>query len=174
MSLPTTIHTEMRRSERAVDSPVLIKAFLHRSKFMTLGVHDEPFPYLVPVSYGFELNNDGLVFYIHGAPEGHKIDLFAKNPNISFSIVEAGATFVDDDPACDSGQNYFSVIGCGTVTKVEGQECVKAMDSIMHHYAGDNEELSWTYPQAMLDKMGIWMLTVKELSGKTHSETPRR
>ena len=107
MSLPTTIHTEMRRSERAVDSPVLIKAFLHRSKFMTLGVHDEPFPYLVPVSYGFELNNDGLVFYIHGAPEGHKIDLFAKNPNISFSIVEAGATFVDDDPACDSGQNYF-------------------------------------------------------------------
>ena len=74
MSITTTIHTEMRRQDRAVDDPTIIKAFLHRCKMVTLAIHDEPFPYIVPLSYGYEVNNDGLIFYFHGAAEGHKIE----------------------------------------------------------------------------------------------------
>ena len=80
MSITTTIHTEMRRQDRAVDDPTIIKAFLHRCKMVTLAIHDEPFPYIVPLSYGYEVNDDGLIFYFHGAAEGHKVDLYEKNP----------------------------------------------------------------------------------------------
>ena len=73
MSITTTIHTEMRRQDRAVDDPTIIKAFLHRCKMVTLAIHDEPFPYIVPLSYGYEVNDDGLIFYFHGAAEGHKV-----------------------------------------------------------------------------------------------------
>ena len=111
----TTIHTEMRRQDRAVDDPTVIKAFLHRCKMLTLAVHDEPFPYILPLSYGYEVNDDGLVFYFHGAAEGHKIDLYRKNPHVSFCVAEPAATIIEDNPACRSGQNYFSVVGRGVI-----------------------------------------------------------
>ncbi len=166
----TTVHTEMRRQDRAVENPVIIKAFLHRSRMIMLSIHDEPFPYIVPLSYGYELDKDGLVFYFHGAPVGHKIDLYKKNPNVSFCIAEPSATILIDDPACRSGQNYFSVCGRGVISKVEGDDRVKAMDLIMHHYAGDDGELSWEYPPEMLDHMAFWSLRVIEMSAKSRQE----
>ena len=42
MTVTTTIHTEMRRHDRAVDDPTIIKAFLHRCKMIVLSIHDEP------------------------------------------------------------------------------------------------------------------------------------
>lgn len=169
-TLPTTIHTDMRRHDRAVDDPALIKAFLQRSRVVVVAFNDEPHPYAVPLSYGFEINDDGLILYFHGAAEGHKADLMAKNSHVTFVIAEPSATMVIDDPVCDSGQNYFSVIGNGYIKSLEGEAREHAMTQLMHHYAGDDGELSWEFPQEMLDKMGIWALYVKELSAKTRQQ----
>ena len=73
MSITTTIHTEMRRQDRAVDDPTIIKAFLHRCKMVTLAIHDEPFPYIVPLSYGYEVNNDGLSAWLNRQQPSSKI-----------------------------------------------------------------------------------------------------
>ena len=170
MSITTTIHTEMRRQDRAVDDPTIIKAFLHRCKMVTLAIHDEPFPYIVPLSYGYEVNDEGLIFYFHGAAEGHKVELYEKNPHVSFCVAEPAATIIEDNPACRSGQNYFSVVGRGVIERLKGDDRVKAMDAIMHHYMGDNGEFSWTYPEEVLDHMAFWALKVHELSAKTRQE----
>ena len=53
-----------------------------RSRVVVVAFNDEPHPYTVPLSYGFEINDDGLILYFHGAAEGHKADLMAKNPHI--------------------------------------------------------------------------------------------
>ena len=116
------------------------------------------------------LYDDGLIFYFHGAAEGHKVDLYQKNPHVSFCVAEPAATIIEDNPACRSGQNYFSVIGRGVIERLSGTDRVKAMDSIMHHYMGDNGEFSWTYPEEVLDKMAFWALRVHELSAKTRQE----
>lgn len=168
--LPTTIHTEMRRRERAVDDPVLIKAFLQRSRVAILAFNEEPYPYVVPLSYGFEINDDGLILYFHGASEGHKAELMNQNPQVRFVIAEPSATIVIDDPVCKSGQNYFSVIGSGYIKSLQGEARVHAMEQLMHHYAADNGELSWDFPEDVLSSMGVWALYVKELSAKTHQE----
>ena len=52
MTTVTTVHNTMRRQDRAIENPVIIKAFLHRSRMITLSIHDEPYPYIVPLSYG--------------------------------------------------------------------------------------------------------------------------
>ena len=39
---------------------------------------DEPYPYIVPVNYGFEWK-DTLIFYLHTAPDGHKNQLLRKS-----------------------------------------------------------------------------------------------
>ncbi len=168
--MPTTIHTEMRRQDRAVDDPVLIKAFLQRARSVVVAFNDEPHPYAVPLSYGFEVSDDGLILYFHGAAEGHKADLIAKNPEVSFVIAELGATMVIDDPVSKSGQNYFSVIGSGSMQKLEGEKRIHALEQIMHHYAGDDGELSWEFPEELVEKMGIWAINVKELSAKTRQQ----
>ena len=48
--------------------------------------------------------------------------------------------------------------------RLTGDDRVKAMDAIMHHYMGDNGEFSWTYPQEILDNMAFSALRVHELS----------
>ena len=89
---------------------------------------------------------------------------------MSFCIAEPSATIVIDDPACRSGQNYFSVCGHGEIEKIEGYDRLKAINLIMHHYAGDDGELSWEYPPEIFDKMAFWALRVVELSAKSRAE----
>ncbi len=170
MAFPTTIHTEMRRRDRAVDDPVLIKAFLNRARVITLALADDPYPYAVPLSFGFDLTDEGLTFYFHGAAEGRKADLIAKNPRVGFVIAEPAATTLIDDPVCRSGQNYFSVMGVGEMELLDESKREHAMAQIMHHYMGDDGEMSWEFPPEMLKCMGMWALKVKEISAKTRAE----
>ena len=38
-------------------------------------------PYVVPMNYGYTLEDGELCIYLHGATVGRKIDIMKKNPN---------------------------------------------------------------------------------------------
>ena len=75
----------MRKAERRVDDPELIKAILSLCPVCTLAIHDEPYPYEVPLNYGF-CWDDQLVIYMHMAKSGHKMDLLKKNPHVACNM----------------------------------------------------------------------------------------
>ena len=76
----------MRRSEREVTDCNEIRQILERAEVLRIAMHDEPYPYIVPVNFGFTMQDDQLVLFFHGAKVGKKCDLLQKNPHVSFEV----------------------------------------------------------------------------------------
>ena len=56
----------MRRYEREVDDPILINEMLKLFDIVGLGLNDEDgIPYVVPLNFGYEMDEENLYVYIH-------------------------------------------------------------------------------------------------------------
>lgn len=78
-------HLIMHREKVRITDKELLKAILDLSEVCTVAFHDEPFPYIVPMNYGYEWK-DKLVLYFHMAKDGHRIELIKKNPLVSVNV----------------------------------------------------------------------------------------
>ena len=79
----------MRRFEREVVDYKLIEAMLQEMNIINVGMNDEDgFPYVVPMSFGFEMTDAHLNVYTHFMKVGKKVELLKKDPRvcIEFSI----------------------------------------------------------------------------------------
>lgn len=83
---------EIRRSRQAL--PVEEgKAILHRNTAGVLSLHDELYPYGVPISYVYEEASHvsaapyGTV-YFHCATKGHKLEAIGRNDRVSFCVID--------------------------------------------------------------------------------------
>ena len=66
-------------------------------------------PYLVTVNYGYKKN----CLYFHSAPDGQKIDMIRKNPNVCFMVYTDDQIVSGENPCKDWSVKYRSVIGYG-------------------------------------------------------------
>ncbi len=64
----------MRRSDREIQSKVVIEEILKEGFVCHLGLVDGDQPYVVPLNYAYK---DGFV-YVHSASSGRKLDLIRK------------------------------------------------------------------------------------------------
>ena len=78
---------QMHHEERRITDRGIIKGIIERGSVATVCLPDEPYPYCVPMNYGFEWNDD-LYFYFHMAITGHKLDLLRKKPVVTMNIFE--------------------------------------------------------------------------------------
>ena len=65
----------MRRRDREVTDAEAIELFISKQQVIRIGFYDNGEVYIVPVNYGYELNNGGDTFYFHGAKAGRKSEL---------------------------------------------------------------------------------------------------
>ena len=63
----------MRRKDREVTNPEEIESILRRCRVCRIAMQDEEGLYILPLSYGYEMDNGCLTLYFHGAKEGRKI-----------------------------------------------------------------------------------------------------
>ena len=84
-----TKHSEltMHREKVRISDPELIRAILDRGNTAVLSFHDEPYPYIVPMNYGYEWK-EHLTFYFHMAIEGYRIQLIHNNPKVALNANE--------------------------------------------------------------------------------------
>ena len=73
----------MRRKDRQITDRALISGMLDMTEILHIAVKNEPFPYIVPVNFGYEFRADELVFYFHSAKEGMKLDLLRADPRVA-------------------------------------------------------------------------------------------
>ena len=73
----------MRRKDREVKDRSLISGMLDMTEILHIAIKNEPFPYIVPVNFGYEWQDDTLVFYFHCAKAGMKLDLLRKDPQVA-------------------------------------------------------------------------------------------
>lgn len=154
----------MRRRDRAVTSPSEIVEIMSRCEVLHLAIAAQPAPYLLPVNFGME--PDGMTLYVHGAMEGTKYDLLAKNDQVGFEM-ECTSGLVLDEASHSCTMNYESVMGWGTVSEVTDLDGkLHALDCIMRQYHSED----FYYDPAVAERTRILCLKIQERTGKRRAK----
>ena len=155
----------MRRQDRAVTAPEKVRAVIDACEVCRLGLQDGRGVYVVPVNFGYAVEDGRTVFYFHGAREGRKIDLI-RDTGWACMQMEEGYQLHRADRACGHSAAFQSVIGEGPIRVVEtAEEKRRGLAAIMHQATccGD-----WTFPDAAVDAVCVLRLDAEELSCKEH------
>ena len=117
-----------RRERQVTDIDEIIK-ILDKSKVLHLGLVDGDEPYVVPMNYGYIMEDGKLTIYLHGANRGRKLDLIRANPKVFFEMCCDIVPF-EGEVACKYGITYASVMGRGIAEIVEDVEGTVGSDAL--------------------------------------------
>ena len=128
----------MTKRERQVTDPEQILHILDTGKVLHLGLAVNDEPYVVPMNYGYTMEDGRLTLYLHSAVRGKKLDMMRANPKVFFEIDCDRKAFEGRVP-CQYGMVYSSIMGRGTATIVEDvEEKKQAMTILMKTQTGKN------------------------------------
>ena len=152
----------MTRRERQVTDINDIIRILDKSKVLHLGMVDGDEPYVVPMNYGYELNDGKLTVYLHGARRGRKLDLINANPKVFFEL-ECDIVPFEGEVACKYGITYASVMGRGRAVIVEDpQEKIHGLSVLMKTQTGKD----FTFDEKLVSVVSVIRIDVSEYTAK--------
>lgn len=150
----------MRKSDREIRDYNEILRLLDECQTIRLALHDEPYPYVVPLSYGWEERDGKLFVYFHCAKEGKKLDLIAKNGNVCFEAdCLAGYKSTGHGVTAD----YRSLIAFGKAERVYGEELVRGLELLLKHCRIEGYSAREC---AAMDITAVVRITVDGITGK--------
>ena len=150
----------MRRHDREITSEEEILQVLDQCDTIRLALNSDTYPYIVPLSFGWEQHENGRVYiYVHGAKEGLRHTLRANDFRV---CVEAdrclGFVKVGEDVTCA----YESVIGFGRAECLDGEEALRGLKLILQHCQYGDE----TVPPQAAAYTSVWRITISQMTGK--------
>ena len=158
----------MRRSERAVTDPQIIKEILHRAKVMHIGLVDQGDPYVVPVNFGYTYEDDRLTLYFHSAISGRKMDIIKENPTAFCTITVADGLKDGGDNACAYSYHYASIMGQGRAMRLTGkEEKIAALDLLMEHQTGRK---GFSYGDSSLSRLSVIRIELDNFTVKMNAK----
>ena len=130
----------MTKRERQITDPQQIRHILDTAQVLHLGLAVDNEPYVVPLNYGYILEDDRLVLYLHSAQRGKKLDMLRANPKVFFEMDCDRMPFAGKLP-CQYGMVYSSIMGRGVATIVDDvEEKKRAMTILMKTQSGKDFE----------------------------------
>ena len=121
----------MTKRELQITDPEQILAILDTAKVMHLGLAVDNEPYVVPMNYGYRMDDGKLTLYLHSAHQGKKLDMIRANPRVFFEVETNLVPFEGRLP-CQYGMSYSSVMGRGEARIIEDvEEKMEAMRLLM-------------------------------------------
>jgi nitroimidazol reductase NimA-like FMN-containing flavoprotein (pyridoxamine 5'-phosphate oxidase superfamily) len=115
---------------------------LDKCMILHLGLVDGDEPYVVPLNYGYTMEDGKLTLYMHGAKTGHKLDLIRANPKVFFEM-DCDVHPFEGNHACQYGTTYASVMGRGVAHIIEDvEEKIKALNIFMKTQTGKDFEFN--------------------------------
>ena len=155
----------MRRKDREITDSMRIADIISRCTCCRIGFYDNGEVYIVPLNFGYVVNDNTYVLYFHGAKEGRKLDLIYKNPNVGFEM-DTNYALNAADIACGYSALFQSIIGNGFVSMVsEPEEKKLGLSLLMEHNTGKRD---WNFDEKMLNAVAVFKLVVTKISCKEH------
>ena len=152
----------MRKARQEITDQLTLEEILRGAIICRMAMMDGDLPYIIPFNYGYK---EGCL-YIHSAPDGKKIDLLRKKPEVCFEV-EDKMEITTGELACDWSTRYRSVVGYGNVeilsdeaSKQQGLEVIMAQ-----HGAPELVEFN----PKNISRMVILKLTITSMTGKQSS-----
>lgn len=120
----------MIRKDREITDFEEIKDIINSCNTIRIGINNGDFPYVVPLSFGFEAVDNQFIFYTHSAKKGLKLDLIKANPRVCVETDEMDGYV---ETARGVTTNYRSFIGFGTAEFADYKDTVKGLDLLLQH-----------------------------------------
>lgn len=152
----------MTRREREVTDIEEIIGILDSAKIVHVGMIDGDMPYVVPMNYGYTLEDGKLTLYLHGAKSGRKLDILRANPKV-FVEIDTDIVPFEGRTACHYGIGYSSVMGEGEAELIEEAEGKKkALSILMKTQTGKDFEFN----DRMVSVVTVIKINVLEFTAK--------
>ena len=150
------------KREREVTDLNQIRAILDKSLVLHLGMVDGDEPYVVPMNYGYTLEDGTLTLYLHGATRGRKLEVLRVNPKVFFSM-ECDVVPFEGPVPCRYGTTYASILGSGEAEIVENvEEKKEAMSILMKTQTGSD----FTFDDRMVSIVSVIRIPVRDFTAK--------
>ena len=151
----------MRRKDREIAEPAEALEVLRRCETLRVGMLNEGWPYVVPVSFALEEEKPGqIALYFHSAAAGRKVEALAQNARV---CIEGDIFYKNEQVPMGITARYESVIGFGTAMRVEGEEKLHGLRLLVDRYGYPN------YPVATCHGLShtiVYKVELSSLSGK--------
>jgi nitroimidazol reductase NimA-like FMN-containing flavoprotein (pyridoxamine 5'-phosphate oxidase superfamily) len=152
----------MTKRERQIFDPDQIKAILDTAKVLHLGLAVDNEPYVVPMNYGYLMEDGKLTLYLHSAVLGKKLDMIRANPRVFIEMDCDRIPFEGEKP-CQYGLAYASIMGRGTAAIVEDVEEKKmAMSVLMKTQTGKD----FAFEDRLVSMVAVIRIDVSEYTAK--------
>lgn len=150
----------MRKSEREVKDFNSIIKILDKCQTVRIGLFDNEYPYVVPLSFGWEVKDGKLLIYFHCAKEGKKVDLLLKNNNVCIEADNLnGYRKTEHSVTAD----YESVIAYGKAEEVFDEDAVHGIKLLLEH-CGIN---GYSPEQCVMTKIvAVYRINVEKITAK--------
>ena len=159
----------MTKRELQITDENQIRAILDTAKVLHLGMCVDNEPYVVPMNYGYCLEEGKLVFYLHSAVRGKKLDMLGQNPNVFVELDCDREPFEGEKP-CQYGLAYSSVMGRGKARIIEDvEEKIKAMKLLMKTQTRKDFEFN----ERLVSIVAVIRIDVDEFTAK-HRPIPEK
>ena len=159
----------MTKRERQVTDHEEILKILDKCKILHLGLVDGDEPYVVPMNYGYSIEDGKLVLYLHSALRGKKLDMIRANPRVFFELDCDRMPFEGEKP-CQYGLVYSSVMGRGTARILEDtEEKIRAMTLLMKTQTGKD----FDFTDRLVSIVSVIRIDVAEYTAK-HRPLPEK
>lgn len=150
----------MRKADREIKTLDGIIDVIERCDTIRIGISDKEAPYIVPVSFGYEVLDGKLAVYFHGAKEGRKAELLRALPRVSVE-----ADLCHGFPSNGRGGytcDYESVMGSGFVELLDGEEAINGV-TLLNAHCGIQAEAC---PPEAMAITAVFRVILDEISGK--------
>ena len=159
----------MTKRERQIADFGEVRAILDTAKVLQLGLSVNDEPYVVPMNYGYCLEDGKLTLYLHSAVKGKKLDMIRVNSKVFFEIDCDWKPFEGVKP-CQYGLAYSSIMGRGTARIVEDvEEKKQAMTVLMKTQTGKD----FAFTDELVSIVAVIRIDVAEYTAK-HRPLPEK
>lgn len=142
-----------------ITDPVQIEGIIRKCTHCSVGMIDlQGNPYVIPMNFAY---HEGAV-YLHSGPEGGKMLMIEKNPNVCITFCEGHElVYQSKQIACSYSMKARSVMCRGKVRFIEDiDEKRRLLDIFMLQYT-DNE---CGYAEASVRNVKLWEVKAEKLS----------
>lgn len=146
---------------RMLDFGPDIEKIIDKCRFCSLAMIDlEGKPYVLHMNFGFR----DKVLYLHAAPEGRKIDILKKNPDVCVAFsTDHLLRWQNIDVACSYTMKYRSVLMYGRVEFIEDiAEKENALNIIMSQYTDEDAR----YSEPALRNVCVFKVKAEKVEGR--------
>jgi len=152
----------MTKRELQITDEGRIRDILDTAKVLHLGLAVNNEPYVVPMNYGYILEDGKLTLYLHSAVQGKKLDMVRANANVFFEL-ECGLQPFEGRVPCQYGLVYSSVMGRGKACIVEDvEEKKQAMSILMKTQTGKD----FTFEDRLVSIVSVIRIDVENYTAK--------